>query len=233
MWFINTFWTMFFLHALAIFSDFQKWITNIKLLDVAPEMFLYCFLSFPWLYSGNLTSYLTLFLNPRICPGMLLIVSVFERRFHIVVFLKCWFLYFSSELLYNLTADSDKRHKGLPPRVYFGNGGEQTVAVSQRFSLEINRQQCHHYTSFVRVSFPLIFQNFMLPRFRLLGFDKLNKKSNFILFTSVIHVPCLIVHHSLMHVIPKNKSFIKHGPASYLLNEMQYLFLFLFLILRC
>uniref|UniRef100_A0A8C2L8T2 Integrin, alpha 9 n=1 Tax=Cyprinus carpio TaxID=7962 RepID=A0A8C2L8T2_CYPCA len=54
------------------------------------------------------------------------------------------------ELLYNLTADSDKRHKGLPPRVYFGNGGEQTVAVSQRFSLEINRQQCHHYTSFVR-----------------------------------------------------------------------------------
>ncbi|XP_016400389.1 integrin alpha-9 [Sinocyclocheilus rhinocerous] len=54
------------------------------------------------------------------------------------------------ELLYNLTADSDKRHKGLPPRVYFGNGGEQTVAVSQRFSLEINRQQCHQYTSFVR-----------------------------------------------------------------------------------
>uniref|UniRef100_A0A671KCG9 Integrin alpha-9-like n=1 Tax=Sinocyclocheilus anshuiensis TaxID=1608454 RepID=A0A671KCG9_9TELE len=54
------------------------------------------------------------------------------------------------ELLYNLTADSDKRHKGLPPRVYFGNGGEQTVAVSQHFSLEINRQQCHQYTSFVR-----------------------------------------------------------------------------------
>uniref|UniRef100_A0A8C1SBP8 Integrin, alpha 9 n=1 Tax=Cyprinus carpio TaxID=7962 RepID=A0A8C1SBP8_CYPCA len=61
------------------------------------------------------------------------------------------------ELLYNLTADSDKRHKGLPPRVYFGNGGEQTVAVSQRFSLEINRQQCHHYTSFVRVKVKDVF----------------------------------------------------------------------------
>uniref|UniRef100_A0A671SIC6 Integrin alpha-9-like n=1 Tax=Sinocyclocheilus anshuiensis TaxID=1608454 RepID=A0A671SIC6_9TELE len=36
------------------------------------------------------------------------------------------------ELLYNLTADSDKRHRGLPPRVYFGNGGEQTGAVSQK-----------------------------------------------------------------------------------------------------
>ncbi|XP_016377246.1 integrin alpha-9-like isoform X2 [Sinocyclocheilus rhinocerous] len=54
------------------------------------------------------------------------------------------------ELLYNLTADSDKRHRGLPPRVYFGNGGEQTGAVSQRFILEINRPQCHQYTSFVR-----------------------------------------------------------------------------------
>uniref|UniRef100_A0A671SLK9 Integrin alpha-9-like n=1 Tax=Sinocyclocheilus anshuiensis TaxID=1608454 RepID=A0A671SLK9_9TELE len=55
------------------------------------------------------------------------------------------------ELLYNLTADSDKRHRGLPPRVYFGNGGEQTGAVSQRFILEINRPQCHQYTSFKEV----------------------------------------------------------------------------------
>ncbi|XP_073775549.1 integrin alpha-9 isoform X3 [Danio rerio] len=54
------------------------------------------------------------------------------------------------ELLYNLTADSDKRHKGLPPRAYFGNGGEQTGVVSQRFNLEIHRQQCHQYTAFVR-----------------------------------------------------------------------------------
>uniref|UniRef100_A0A8C1DTN0 Integrin, alpha 9 n=1 Tax=Cyprinus carpio carpio TaxID=630221 RepID=A0A8C1DTN0_CYPCA len=33
------------------------------------------------------------------------------------------------ELLYNLTADSDKRHRGLPARVYFGNGGEQIGAI--------------------------------------------------------------------------------------------------------
>uniref|UniRef100_A0A671SID1 Integrin alpha-9-like n=1 Tax=Sinocyclocheilus anshuiensis TaxID=1608454 RepID=A0A671SID1_9TELE len=61
------------------------------------------------------------------------------------------------ELLYNLTADSDKRHRGLPPRVYFGNGGEQTGAVSQRFILEINRPQCHQYTSFVRVKVKDVF----------------------------------------------------------------------------
>uniref|UniRef100_A0A8C2A0P0 Integrin, alpha 9 n=1 Tax=Cyprinus carpio TaxID=7962 RepID=A0A8C2A0P0_CYPCA len=61
------------------------------------------------------------------------------------------------ELLYNLTADSDKRHRGLPARVYFGNGGEQTGAVSQRFSLEINRPQCHQYTSFVRVKVKDVF----------------------------------------------------------------------------
>uniref|UniRef100_A0A8C1JEY3 Integrin, alpha 9 n=1 Tax=Cyprinus carpio TaxID=7962 RepID=A0A8C1JEY3_CYPCA len=61
------------------------------------------------------------------------------------------------ELLYNLTADSDKRHRGLPARVYFGNGGEQIGAVSQRFSLEINRPQCHQYTSFVRVKVKDVF----------------------------------------------------------------------------
>lgn len=76
------------------------------------------------------------------------------RDVYSVVLLKCGCLFFSSELLYNLTADADKRHKGLPARVYFGNGVEQTGVVSQLFSLEINRQQCHQYTSFVRVSFP-------------------------------------------------------------------------------
>lgn len=76
------------------------------------------------------------------------------RDVYTVVLLKCGCLFFSSDLLYNLTADAEKRHKGLPARVYFGNGAEQTGAVSQLFSLEINRQQCHQYTSFVRVSFP-------------------------------------------------------------------------------
>ncbi|XP_039531681.1 integrin alpha-9-like [Pimephales promelas] len=75
------------------------------------------------------------------------------------------------ELLYNLTADADKRHKALPARVYFGNGVEQTGAVSQRFSLEINRQQCHQYTSFVRVSLLKDIPAYLMShRFTLQGF---------------------------------------------------------------
>ncbi|MCJ8730858.1 hypothetical protein PDJAM_G00189280 [Pangasius djambal] len=54
------------------------------------------------------------------------------------------------ELLYNLTADADKRYKGLSSRVYFTHGGEQTGAVSKNFSLSINQQECHHYTAYVR-----------------------------------------------------------------------------------
>ncbi|XP_036429517.1 integrin alpha-9 isoform X2 [Colossoma macropomum] len=54
------------------------------------------------------------------------------------------------ELLYNLTADADKRHKGLPSRVYFTHGGEQTGVVSQMFSLSVHRQECHQYTAYVR-----------------------------------------------------------------------------------
>uniref|UniRef100_W5L2A1 Integrin, alpha 9 n=1 Tax=Astyanax mexicanus TaxID=7994 RepID=W5L2A1_ASTMX len=54
------------------------------------------------------------------------------------------------ELLYNLTADADKRHKGLPSRVYFTNGGEQTGVVSQLFSLSVHRQACHKHTAHIR-----------------------------------------------------------------------------------
>ncbi|XP_017319172.1 integrin alpha-9 isoform X1 [Ictalurus punctatus] len=54
------------------------------------------------------------------------------------------------ELLYNLTADADKRYKGLSSRVYFTHGGEQSGTVSQNFSLSINQQECHHYTAYVR-----------------------------------------------------------------------------------
>ncbi len=84
---IRTFWIMFFLHAPAIFSDFQNWITNIYLLDVAPEMFLYCFLSFPRLWQRELNV-----LNPRICPGMLLIVSVETQPClrDVYASLSCW-----------------------------------------------------------------------------------------------------------------------------------------------
>ncbi|TTI76914.1 Integrin alpha-9 [Bagarius yarrelli] len=54
------------------------------------------------------------------------------------------------ELIYSLTADADKRSKGLPSRVYFTHAGEQTGAVSQNFSLSINQPKCHHYTAYVR-----------------------------------------------------------------------------------
>ncbi|KAL6487644.1 hypothetical protein MHYP_G00042700 [Metynnis hypsauchen] len=54
------------------------------------------------------------------------------------------------ELLYNVTADADKRHKGQPSRVYFTNGGEQTGVMSQLFSLSVHRQECHQYTAYVR-----------------------------------------------------------------------------------
>uniref|UniRef100_A0AAR2JJ76 Integrin alpha-2 domain-containing protein n=1 Tax=Pygocentrus nattereri TaxID=42514 RepID=A0AAR2JJ76_PYGNA len=55
------------------------------------------------------------------------------------------------ELLYNITADADKRHKGQPSRVYFTHSGEQTSVVSQLFSLSVHRQECHQYTAYVRV----------------------------------------------------------------------------------
>ncbi|XP_017558140.1 integrin alpha-9 isoform X1 [Pygocentrus nattereri] len=54
------------------------------------------------------------------------------------------------ELLYNITADADKRHKGQPSRVYFTHSGEQTSVVSQLFSLSVHRQECHQYTAYVR-----------------------------------------------------------------------------------
>ncbi|KAF5900363.1 integrin alpha-9, partial [Clarias magur] len=54
------------------------------------------------------------------------------------------------ELLYNLTADADKRYKGLSSRVYFTHGGEQTGAVSHSFNLSVSQLECHHYTAYVR-----------------------------------------------------------------------------------
>ncbi|XP_041920787.1 integrin alpha-9 [Alosa sapidissima] len=54
------------------------------------------------------------------------------------------------ELLYNLTADVDKRQKGQPSRVYFTHNREQTTILSQALSLDVNQQDCHHYTAHVR-----------------------------------------------------------------------------------
>uniref|UniRef100_A0A8C9WQA0 Integrin, alpha 9 n=1 Tax=Sander lucioperca TaxID=283035 RepID=A0A8C9WQA0_SANLU len=54
------------------------------------------------------------------------------------------------ELLYNLTADVDKRQKSQPSRVYFTQSGSQISQMSQQLSLDINREQCQRYTAYVK-----------------------------------------------------------------------------------
>uniref|UniRef100_A0A4W6F5L2 Integrin, alpha 9 n=1 Tax=Lates calcarifer TaxID=8187 RepID=A0A4W6F5L2_LATCA len=54
------------------------------------------------------------------------------------------------ELLYNLTADVDKRQKSQPSRIYFIQSGSQISQMSQQFSLEINREECQRYTAYVK-----------------------------------------------------------------------------------
>ncbi|XP_061693013.1 integrin alpha-9 [Syngnathoides biaculeatus] len=54
------------------------------------------------------------------------------------------------ELLYNLTADVDKRQKSLPSRVYFIQSGSQISQKSQQLSLDINRNECQRYTAYVK-----------------------------------------------------------------------------------
>uniref|UniRef100_A0A8D3A782 Integrin, alpha 9 n=1 Tax=Scophthalmus maximus TaxID=52904 RepID=A0A8D3A782_SCOMX len=54
------------------------------------------------------------------------------------------------ELLYNLTADVDKRQKSQPARVYFIHSGSQISQMSQQLSLDINREQCQRYTAYVK-----------------------------------------------------------------------------------
>lgn len=54
------------------------------------------------------------------------------------------------ELLYNLTADVDKRQKGQPSRVYFTQGGSQISQISGHFSMDINREECQRYTTYVK-----------------------------------------------------------------------------------
>lgn len=62
---------------------------------------------------------------------------------------RCFRLF--SELLYNLTADVDKRQKSQPARVYFIHSGSQISQMSQQLSLDINREQCQRYTAYVKV----------------------------------------------------------------------------------
>lgn len=61
------------------------------------------------------------------------------------------FLFLLSELLYNLTADADKRQKSQPSRAYFTQSGSQISQISQQISLDINREVCQRYTAYVKV----------------------------------------------------------------------------------
>uniref|UniRef100_A0A3Q3W728 Uncharacterized protein n=1 Tax=Mola mola TaxID=94237 RepID=A0A3Q3W728_MOLML len=54
------------------------------------------------------------------------------------------------ELLYNLTADVDKRQKSQPSRVYFTQSGSQISQMSQKFSLDFNKEECQHFTAYVK-----------------------------------------------------------------------------------
>uniref|UniRef100_A0A672JHF1 Uncharacterized protein n=1 Tax=Salarias fasciatus TaxID=181472 RepID=A0A672JHF1_SALFA len=55
------------------------------------------------------------------------------------------------ELLYNLTADVDKRQKSQLSRVYFTQSGSQISQMNQQLSLHINREECQRYTAYVKV----------------------------------------------------------------------------------
>ncbi|KAJ8334570.1 hypothetical protein SKAU_G00402090, partial [Synaphobranchus kaupii] len=54
------------------------------------------------------------------------------------------------ELLYNLTADVDKRQRGQPSRVLISMNGELTGTVSEVMRLGINSELCRHYVVYVR-----------------------------------------------------------------------------------
>ncbi|XP_026210784.1 integrin alpha-9 [Anabas testudineus] len=54
------------------------------------------------------------------------------------------------ELLYNLTADVDKRQKSQPSRVYFTQNGSQISQTSQKLSLDIQREECQRFTAYVK-----------------------------------------------------------------------------------
>uniref|UniRef100_A0A3Q3IQ87 Integrin alpha-2 domain-containing protein n=1 Tax=Monopterus albus TaxID=43700 RepID=A0A3Q3IQ87_MONAL len=54
------------------------------------------------------------------------------------------------ELLYNLTADVDKRQKSQTSRVYFTLSGSQISQMSQQLNLDIKTEECQHYTAYVK-----------------------------------------------------------------------------------
>ncbi|KAJ7984958.1 hypothetical protein DPEC_G00360140 [Dallia pectoralis] len=54
------------------------------------------------------------------------------------------------ELVYNLTADVDKRQKSQPSRVYILQNGAQVSSVGNQLSLDVNRESCQQYTAYVK-----------------------------------------------------------------------------------
>lgn len=86
-------------------------------------------------------AYLTCFSRLSLLKEPSLSVDVLRDR----IFCLC------SELLYNLTADVDKRQKSQPSRVYFTQSGSQISQMSRQLSLDINREECQRYTAYVKV----------------------------------------------------------------------------------
>lgn len=62
---------------------------------------------------------------------------------------QCFWLF--TELLYNLTADVEKRQRSQPSRAYFTQNGSQISQVTQQLRLDINREECRRYTAYVKV----------------------------------------------------------------------------------
>lgn len=58
----------------------------------------------------------------------------------------------NAELLYNLTADVEKRRRSQPTRVLFALNGELIGAVSETVHLSIKREICQPYVAYVKVS---------------------------------------------------------------------------------
>lgn len=61
-----------------------------------------------------------------------------------------------SELLYNLTADVEKRQRSQPSRAYFTQNGSQISQLSQQLRLDINKEECRRYTAYVKVRWPAL-----------------------------------------------------------------------------
>lgn len=62
------------------------------------------------------------------------------------------FLFFTTGLNYNLTADVAKKEKSQQPRVYFVTSGETVGQVTEKLQLSYMQEKCEHYLAYVKVS---------------------------------------------------------------------------------